>query len=143
MPRNSLLNVYDTVQLGILIPRWNGRIHLLAYGIVPIRQVSIWGRGHVFGFFSSGCCRSMVAARAIGETCWHWDNECCWPWACWVPWQWWQGNCIRHLLLTHLCLPISQIGQAALPQAFRPCGTENIETVETAFRKTNQIEKLL
>jgi hypothetical protein len=32
------------------------------------------------------------------------------------------------LFLTHLCLPISQIGQAALLQAFRPCGTENMET---------------
>ena len=35
------------------------------------------------------------------------------------------------MFLTHLCLPISQIGQAALLQAFRPCGTENMETVET------------
>ena len=28
-------------------------------------------------------------------------------------------------------LPISQIGQAALLQPFRPCGTENMETVKT------------
>lgn len=35
----------------------------------------------------------------------------------------------------HLCLLISQIGQAALPQAFRPCGTENTETVETDLEK--------
>ena len=39
------------------------------------------------------------------------------------------------MFLTHLCLPISQIGQAALLQAFRPCGTENIETVETDLEK--------
>lgn len=38
----------------------------------------------------------------------------------------------------HLYLPISQIGQAALPQAFRPCGTENRETVENAFRKSKR-----
>ena len=33
------------------------------------------------------------------------------------------------------CLPISQIGQAALFQAFRPCGTQNMETVETDLEK--------
>jgi hypothetical protein len=30
---------------------------------------------------------------------------------------------------------MSQIRQAALLQAFKPCGTENIETVETNFEK--------
>ena len=39
------------------------------------------------------------------------------------------------MFLTHLCLPISQIGQAALLQAFRLCGTENIETVEIDLEK--------
>ena len=39
------------------------------------------------------------------------------------------------MFLTHLCLPISQIGQAALLQAFRLCGTENMETVETDLEK--------
>jgi hypothetical protein len=29
------------------------------------------------------------------------------------------------------CLPISQIGQTALLEAFRPCGKEKMETVET------------
>jgi hypothetical protein len=43
------------------------------------------------------------------------------------------------MFLTHLCLPIFQIGQAALLQAFRPCGTENMDTVETAFK--NLIKK--
>jgi hypothetical protein len=38
------------------------------------------------------------------------------------------------MFLTHLCLPLSQIGQAALPQAFRPYGRENMETVETVFK---------
>ena len=33
------------------------------------------------------------------------------------------------MFLTHLCLPTSQIGKAALLQAFRPCVTENVETV--------------
>ena len=40
-----------------------------------------------------------------------------------------------HMFLTHHSLPISQIGQAALPQAFRPCGTKNMETVETDLEK--------
>ena len=43
------------------------------------------------------------------------------------------------MFLIHLCLPISQTGQAALLQAFRPCGTENMDTVETAFK--NLIKK--
>jgi hypothetical protein len=34
------------------------------------------------------------------------------------------------MFLTYICLPISQIKQAALVQAFRLCGTENMETVE-------------
>jgi hypothetical protein len=34
MPKNSLLSVFGTLQLGILMPRWNGRIHLLAYGMI-------------------------------------------------------------------------------------------------------------
>jgi hypothetical protein len=38
------------------------------------------------------------------------------------------------MFLTHLCLPVSQIGQAPLLQAFTPCGTENMETVETAIK---------
>ena len=42
---------------------------------------------------------------------------------------------VEYTFLTHLCLPISQIGQAALLQAFRPCGTENMETVETDLEK--------
>jgi hypothetical protein len=56
-------------------------------------------------------------------------------WACWVPWQWWQESCIRLMFLTHLCLPISQIWQDALLQAFRPCGTENMEILETDLEK--------
>ena len=43
---------------------------------------------------------------------------------------------VLYMFLTHLCLPISQIGQAALPLFFRPCETENMETVEPAS-KTN------
>ena len=39
------------------------------------------------------------------------------------------------MFLTHLSSPISQIGQAALFQAFRPCGTQNMETVETDLEK--------
>jgi hypothetical protein len=32
--------------------------------------------------------------------------------------------------------PISQTGQASLPKAFRPCGTENTETVKPALEKS-------
>ena len=40
--------------------------------------------------------------------------------------------------------PIAQTGQVALPQVFRPCRTENMETVEPAFKKKiNQMAKLL
>jgi hypothetical protein len=39
------------------------------------------------------------------------------------------------MLLTHLSLSISQIGKAALLQAFRPCMMENMETVETDLEK--------
>jgi hypothetical protein len=35
------------------------------------------------------------------------------------------------MFLTHLCLLILQTEQAVLLQAFRPCGTENMDTVET------------
>lgn len=39
------------------------------------------------------------------------------------------------MFLTHLCLPMSQIRQAALLQSFRPCRTENIETMEMDLEK--------
>lgn len=38
---------------------------------------------------------------------------------------------------------VSQNGQTALPQTFGPCRTEYTETVELAFKKLNQVEKLL
>jgi hypothetical protein len=38
---------------------------------------------------------------------------------------------LGYMLLTHLCLPMSQIRQATLLQAFRPYETENIETMKT------------
>jgi hypothetical protein len=47
----------------------------------------------------------------------------------------------EYTFLTHLCLPISQIGQASLLHAFRPCGTENMET-GNCLQKLNQKEKL-
>jgi len=49
------------------MPRRNGRIYILAYGMILIRYL-IWGRGHICGFFA-GCCRSMLAAIVIGVTC--------------------------------------------------------------------------
>ena len=39
---------------------------------------------------------------------------------------------VLDLILTHVCLPTSQIGQAALP--LQPCETENMESVESAFK---------
>ena len=130
MPRNSLLSVYGILQPGILMPRWNGRIHLLVYGMILIRYLICgWGHIRVF-FFSAGCCRSMLAARVIGETCWCWDKEWCWPVSLLSALTMVTGKLYWKYVLDPL-LPISQIGQAALLQAFRPCGTENMETVKT------------
>jgi hypothetical protein len=39
------------------------------------------------------------------------------------------------MFFTHLFLPISQIGQAAVIQVFRPSGTANMGTVETDLEK--------
>ena len=39
------------------------------------------------------------------------------------------------MFLNHLYLPISQSGQAALPQTFRLHMTENMEYLNTAFKK--------
>jgi hypothetical protein len=124
-PRNSL-SIYGTLQPGILMPKWNGRIHILAHGM---NRYLIWVRGHVC-VFSQGCWRSMLATRVIGETCW---------WAFRVPWQQWLGSSFGHMFLTHLCLLITQIGQATLLQAFRPCGTENMKT-GNRLQKLNQKE---
>lgn len=38
-------------------------------------------------------------------------------------------------------MPISWTGQAALPQAFRSCGTMNTQAMEPAFKKISQVEK--
>jgi hypothetical protein len=35
-------------------------------------------------------------------------------------------------------MPVSQTGQAALPQAFRPCGTETVETASKNNKQTNK-----
>ena len=39
------------------------------------------------------------------------------------------------IFLTHICVPISQHGQATLPQAFRLCEPEKMENVETNLEK--------
>ena len=52
---------YRILQPGILIPRWNGRIHILAHGIILFRYL-IWGREYVC-VFSTECCRSMLASK--------------------------------------------------------------------------------
>ena len=54
-----------------------------------------------------------------------------------LPWQWRQEGCFGHIFLTHLCLPIYQIRQVALLHAFRPFGTENMET-GNCLQKFNQ-----
>ena len=59
---------YSILQLGILMPRWDERIHLLAYGMILIRYL-IWGRGHVC-VLSTEYCRNLLAARMIRVTCW-------------------------------------------------------------------------
>lgn len=41
-------------------------------------SVTNMGKMECFCFFFSGCWRSMVAGRVIGETCWCWDKWC-WP----------------------------------------------------------------
>jgi hypothetical protein len=40
-------------------------------------------------------------------------------------------------------MSIFKIGQAALPQAFRTCRTENTETGELAFKKKNSNGKVV
>lgn len=76
VPRN-FLRVYGTLQPGMLLPRWNERIHILAHDMILFRYL-IWGRGHVC-VFSTECYRSMLAPTVIGEICWCWDKERCWP----------------------------------------------------------------
>ena len=44
-------------------------------------------KGAVFLFFSTECCRSMLASRMIRVTDW--------PVSSWVPWQWWQESCVE------------------------------------------------
>jgi hypothetical protein len=51
-------------------------------------------------------------------------------------------SCNGHVFLTYLCLPISQIGQATLLQAFRFCRRGNMETVEADLKKNNRKEML-
>jgi hypothetical protein len=43
--------------VSILLPRWDERTHLLAYGMILIRYL-IWERGYVC-VFSAEYCRSM------------------------------------------------------------------------------------
>ena len=132
MPRNSLLSVYSILQLGILMLTWDGRIHLLAHGMILIRY-STSGREHVCVFF-----HRMLQEHASCQSDWcdmqtQKDNADLWT--CWVPWPWWMESCIGCMFLNYPFLPMSHIRQAALLQAFRPCGTDNIETVETNLEK--------
>jgi len=60
MTRNSL-SVYGTLQLGILLPRWN-------------RRCFIWGKVHVC-VFPTGCCRGVPATRVSDETCRCWEHK--------------------------------------------------------------------
>ena len=62
MPRDVLLlHVYGTLQLSMFMPRWNGRIHLLAYGMTLIR-INIGKRAHTCFFLRMlkvpGSCQS-------------------------------------------------------------------------------------
>jgi hypothetical protein len=128
------LSVYSIPQLGIFMPRWDGRIYLLPHAIILIRCL-VWGIGHVC-VFSTECWGSLLAARVIGVTCWHkrimmtcelaeWPDNgdrkavlgvCSWP----------TFACLRPRLGKLSCL------------AFRPCGPENIETVETDLVKLSK-----
>lgn len=132
VPRN-FLRVYGTLQPGMLLPRWNERIHILAHDMILFRYL-IWGRGHVCVFF-----HRMLQEHASSHSDW-WDMLML-------------GQ--RTMLTCELAefpdnedrkavLDISswsQIGQAALLQTFRPCGTKNMET-GNCLQKLNQKEKL-
>jgi hypothetical protein len=49
--------------------------------------------------------------------------------------QTWEKNISKTVVQSmKIGMPVSQIGQPALPQAFRPCGTKNAETVEPTFK---------
>jgi hypothetical protein len=107
MPGNSLLSFYSILQLGILTPMWDGRIHLLAYAMILIRYLN--GEEGMFVFFLSrmqehASCQidwcDMLTEKGKTDL-----------WACWVLWQWCLENCIQYMFLTHLCLPMSQIRQ--------------------------------
>jgi hypothetical protein len=76
---------YSILQPGILMPRWSGKIHFLAHGMILFKYL-IWGREHVC-VFSTECCRSMLASRMIPVIGWTVSS--------WVPWQWWQESCIE------------------------------------------------
>lgn len=45
----------------------------------------------------------LMWGRVTGKICQCWSEDWCWWWPCWVAWQWWQGNCIQRMFLTHLC----------------------------------------
>ena len=112
--------------------RWNGRIHILAYGIILIRYYM--GRRACL-YFSCRMLKEHGSCQTDWWDMWCWDKEWCRSWAFRVPWQWWHKSCFGHMFLKHLCLLISQIGQSVLFQAFRPYGKETMETVETDLEK--------
>ena len=68
MPRNSLLSVYSILQLGILMPRWDGKFCLLVYGIILIR--CLYGQEGMFVFFLQNVSGSCLLPEWF-VTCWH------------------------------------------------------------------------
>ena len=55
--------------------------------------------------------------------------------------QTWKKNLSKTIVQSiKMGRPISQTGKAAMPQGFRPCRTENMETEEPAFKKKKSIK---
>ena len=58
-------------------------------------------------------------------------------WVRWVPWLWWQESWIRYMFLIHLCLLLSQIGQAKVPcfKLFNLMGHRTLKTMKSDLRR--------
>jgi hypothetical protein len=103
------------------------RIYLLAYGLI-LNSYPIGERGKLR--FSP-----QNAAEA-----WQLSEGFLWQanlWVCWVPWLWWQESWIWVYVLTHLCLPLSQIGQAKVPcfKLFNLMGHRTLKTMKSDLRR--------
>ena len=103
------------------------RIYLLAYGLI-LNSYPIGERGKLR--FSP---QNAAEAWQLSEG-FVWQADL---WVRWVPWLWWQESWIGYMFLTHLCLPLSQIGQAKVPcfKLFNLMGHRTLETVESDLER--------